>query len=334
MWYSTFIVYIGGYERGGAMNDKIRLGVSSCLVGHKVRFDGGHKQDRYLLDILSQYVEFVPVCPEVEVGLPIPRPALRQVEDGNGGVRLVFSKTGTDITDEMEQWAQKRVQELGKEQLDGFVFKANSPSSGMERVKVYTESGMPRKNGVGLFARAFMDHFPLIPVEEEGRLQDHSLRENFISRIFTLQRFRKALAGATYGDLVAFHSQHKLLIFAHSEKIYREMGRLVAHGKSLPLSEFILQYKKLLLGALQLKTTTSKQTNVLQHILGYFKKELSADEKQEALEIIQNYKDDLLPLIVPVTLMNHYVRKYDQQYLKSQVYLHPHPKELKLLNHV
>lgn len=316
------------------MNDKIRLGVSSCLIGQKVRFDGGHKQDRYLLDILAQYVEFVPVCPEVEIGLPIPRPALRQVSDGQGGVRLVFSKSGEDVTDTMQQWAQKRVRELEEEQLDGFIFKSNSPSSGMERVKVYSESGMPRKNGVGLFARAFMDHFPLLPVEEEGRLHDPQLRENFICRIFTLQRFRRAIEGGRYGDFVEFHSQHKLLIFSHSEKIYREMGRLVGQGKSLPLPEFIQSYKTLLLNALQLKTTTNKHTNVLHHILGYFKKQLTADEKKEALEVIQNYKDDLLPLIVPITLMNHYVRKYNQDYLKTQVYLHPHPKELKLLNHV
>jgi len=316
------------------MNDKIRLGVSACLVGQKVRFDGGHKQDRYLLDTLGQYVEFVPVCPEVEIGLSIPRPALRQVDDHHGGVRLVFSKTGEDITDKMQHWAKKRVDELEDEQLDGFVFKSNSPSSGMERVKVYTEGGMPRKNGVGLFARAFMDHFPLLPVEDEGRLHDPSLRENFISRIFTLQRFRQTLQCGKYGDIVEFHSQHKLLILSHSEKIYREMGRLVAHGSTLSLSEFIQRYKTLLLSALQLKSTPSKHTNVLHHVLGYFKKQLSADEKQEALDIIQNFKDDLLPLIVPITLMNHYVRKYDQTYLRTQIYLHPHPKELKLLNHV
>lgn len=316
------------------MNDKIRLGVSSCLLGQKVRFDGGHKQDRYLLDILGQYVEFVPVCPEVEVGLSIPRPALRQVDDGHGGVRLVFSKTGEDITDQMQQWAKKRVRELESDQLDGFVFKSNSPSSGMERVKVYTVSGMPHKNGVGLFARAFMDHFPLVPVEEEGRLHDPRLRENFICRIFTLQRFRKTLELGRYGDFVEFHSQHKLLILSHSEKISREMGRLVAQGNSLPISEFTQRYKTLLLSALQLKTTPRKHTNVLHHILGYFKKQLTADEKQEAMDIIQNFKDDLLPLIVPITLMNHYVRKYDQPYLKTQIYLHPHPKELKLLNHV
>lgn len=316
------------------MNDKIRLGVSSCLVGQKVRFDGGHKLDRYLVDILGQYVEFVPVCPEVEVGLSTPRPALRQVDDGHGGVRLVFSKTGEDITDTMQQWAKCRVQKLESEQLDGFVFKSNSPSSGMERVKVYTLNGMPRKNGVGLFARAFMDHFPLLPVEEEGRLHDPHLRENFICRIFTLLRFRKTLERGRYGDIVEFHSHHKLLILSHSEKISHEMGRLVANGNSLPISEFTQRYKTLLLSAIQLKTTPSKHTNVLHHILGYFKKQLTADEKQEAIDIIQNFKDDLLPLIVPITLMNHYVRKYDQSYLKTQLYLHPHPKELKLLNHV
>ncbi len=314
---------------------KIRLGISSCLLGHNVRFDGGHKMNRYLHDILAPYVEYVPVCPEVEIGLPIPRPTLRQVDAGNGEVRLVFSKSGEDITERMQEWAQRRVQELESENLDGFVFKANSPSSGMERVKVYKDKGMPRKDGVGLFAANFMQHFPLLPVEEEGRLNDPALRENFITRIFTLQRFRHMLENNPgYGDIVAFHSRHKLLLMAHSVEIYREMGRLVARGKELGFDAFLQEYRTLLLKGLRLKATPSKHTNVLQHILGYFKRDLSKDEKQEAVELIDNYRLGLVPLIVPVTLLNHIVRKFEQEYLGAQVYLKPHPKELKLLNHV
>jgi uncharacterized protein YbgA (DUF1722 family)/uncharacterized protein YbbK (DUF523 family) len=318
------------------MQDKIRLGISSCLLGHNVRFDGGHKMNRYLHDTLAPYVEYVPVCPEVEIGLTIPRPALRQVDAGDGKVRLVFSKTGEDITERMQQWAQKRIIELESENLDGFVFKANSPSSGMERVKVYPSGkGMPRKDGVGVFAAAFMEHFPLLPVEEEGRLNDAALRENFITRIFTLQRFRHMLEqNPGYGDVVDFHTRHKLLMMAHSVETYREMGRLVAQGKELDFNQFLQEYRALLLKGLRLKATPSKHTNVLQHILGYFKRDLSKDEKQEAVELIDNYRQELVPLIVPVTLLNHFVRKYGQDYLSQQVYLRPHPKELKLLNHV
>lgn len=318
------------------MENRIRLGVSSCLLGAKVRFDGGHKQDRYLTDVLGEYVDYVPVCPEVEVGLPIPRPALRLVRDAQQDVRLRFSKSGEDITERMQQWALKRVKELESEQLDGFIFKAKSPSSGMERVKIYSDAGgMPDHHGIGVFARIFMEHFPLLPVEEEGRLHDPKLRENFITRIFTLKRLRETLAAHSgYGGMVDFHSRHKLLILAHSEKIYREMGRLVAHGKGLPFESFLEQYRTLLLKALSLKTTEKKQVNVLQHILGYFKKQLSADEKSEVLEKIDDYRHGLVPLVVPITLLNHYVRKYEQHYLSEQIYLNPHPKELKLLNHV
>ena len=169
------------------MGNRIRLGISSCLLGAKVRFDGGHKQDRYVTDVLADYVDFVPVCPEVEVGLPIPRPALRLVRDGNQDVRLRFSKTGEDITDRMQHWATERVKALEREQLDGFIFKSKSPSSGMERVKIYSEAGgMPDHHGIGVFARIFMEHFPLLPVEEEGRLHDPQLRENFYPRGFLL----------------------------------------------------------------------------------------------------------------------------------------------------
>ncbi|MBN1957842.1 MAG: DUF523 and DUF1722 domain-containing protein [Desulfuromonadales bacterium] len=316
-------------------NNKIRLGVSSCLLGEKVRYDGGHQFNHYVTNVLGEYVEFVPVCPEVEVGLPTPRASLRLVKTAEGQVRLVFPKSGEDITERMEAWARERVKHLAEKNLDGFVFKSKSPSSGMERVKVYDQNGVPRKTGVGVFARIFMETFPLLPVEEEGRLNDPGLRENFIAGIFTLQRLRKALEEKnSLGTIVDFHTQHKLLILSHSDKIYREMGRLVASGKHQPFDELLDQYRTLLLQALKLKTTVKKQVNVLHHIIGYFKRDLSADEKIEILELIDNYRNGLVPLIVPITLINHYVRKYDQDYLHRQVYLNPHPKELKLLNHI
>jgi uncharacterized protein YbgA (DUF1722 family)/uncharacterized protein YbbK (DUF523 family) len=321
-------------HQGDSLMDKIRIGVSACLMGEPVRYDGGHAHDRYVTDTLGRYVEFVPVCPETEAGLGVPREPMRLVGDPESP-RLITVRTKRDMTDILVTWARKRVMELETEDLCGFIFKSRSPSSGMERVKVYTESGMPVKTGVGLFARAFMEHFPLIPVEEEGRLHDPRLRENFIERIFTLKRWRNTQAGRkSLGSIVAFHTTHKLLILSHSTKHYREMGRLVAQAKGLKVDKVYTRYESLLMEALRLHATVKKHTNVLQHMMGYFKKELAPDEKQELLEVIDAYHDELLPLIVPITLLKHYVRKYKQPYLHGQVYLSPHPSELKLRNHV
>jgi uncharacterized protein YbgA (DUF1722 family)/uncharacterized protein YbbK (DUF523 family) len=318
----------------GFMNEKIRLGVSECLLGHQVRYDGGHKWDRFLTDTLGQYVEYVPVCPEVECGLGIPREAMRLIGDPESP-RLVTIRSGVDLTDRMLAWARKRVAELEKEDLCGFIFKSDSPSSGMERVKVYNDQGMPEKRGVGIFARAFMDHFPLIPVEEEGRLHDPKLRENFIESIFALKRWREVRKEKmSRGNLVDFHSEHKLLILAHSPKHQTAMGKLVAAAKTLQPGELYDRYEELLLESLKLRTTPRKNINVLQHIMGYFKKQLSKDEKQEMLEVIEHYRKGSVPLIVPVTLLNHYVRKYKEPYLTRQVYLNPHPIALQLRNHV
>jgi uncharacterized protein YbgA (DUF1722 family)/uncharacterized protein YbbK (DUF523 family) len=316
------------------MTDKIRLGISACLLGEQVRYDGGHKWDRFLTDTLGKYVEFVPVCPEVECGLTIPREAMHLVGDPLHP-RLVTVRTGVDHTDRMLHWAQKRLVELEQEGLCGFIFKSGSPSSGMERVKVYGPSGMAAKNGVGLFARAFMEHFPLLPVEDEGRLHDPTLRENFIEAIFTLQRWRNMLAeNGGRKALVDFHTRHKLLVRAHSLEHMRQMGKLVAEAANLPVPELYDRYQQLLLDALKRKTTTRKNTDVLYHLMGYFKGDLSPDEKQELRDLIDLYHGGLLPLIVPVILINHYVRKYDEPYLKGQWYLNPHPIELQLRNHV
>jgi uncharacterized protein YbgA (DUF1722 family)/uncharacterized protein YbbK (DUF523 family) len=313
---------------------KIKLGISSCLLGNQVRFDGGHAWERFLTDTLGQYVEYVPVCPEVECGFGIPREALRLVGDP-ASPRLITVHTRQDHTDRMSSWARKRVSDLEKENLCGFIFKSKSPSSGMERVKVYDENGVPVKKGVGLFARAFMEHFPLLPVEEEGRLHDPTLRENFIERIFALQRWRALVdQKKKIAALVEFHTRHKLLILSHSPKHYQEMGRLVARATTIPLQKLYEQYQTCLMEALSIKSTAKKNSNVLQHMMGYFKDQLSADEKQEMLETIDLYRQGVVPLIVPITLINHYVRKYNQPYLREQYYLQPHPVELQLRNHV
>ena len=316
------------------MEKNFRIGISSCLLGNEVRWNSGHKLDKYLTRTLGQFVEYVPVCPEVEAGFGVPRESFRLVGDPDTP-RLITFKSKTDHTDRMLAWAAKRVKELAKEDLCGFIFKSDSPSSGMIRVKVYNEKGMPHKVGIGMFARAFMAQFPLLPVEDDGRLNDPSIRENFILQIFTMKRWRDNLARKqSMGSLVDFHTRNKLLILSHSQKHYRLMGKLVAAGKKMPIKELYHQYQILLMEALKLKTTIRKNTNVLQHLMGYFKKELSGDEKLELLEIFEQYRSEYVPLIVPITLINHYVRKYDQPYLKQQTYLNPHPLELKLRNHV
>ena len=316
------------------MIEKLKLGISTCLLGKEVRYDGGHKLDRFLTDTLGQFVDFVPVCPEVECGMPVPREAMRLVGD-RAAPRLMTIKTGRDLTARMQSWGQGKLKDLEGKELCGYIFKSKSPSSGMARVKVYNSNGMPSHNGVGIWAAMFMKHFPLLPVEEEGRLHDPKLREMFVERIFVLKRWRElALAPKTLGGLVEFHTRHKMLILSHSQEIYREMGRLTATGKSTPIETLYERYLELLTRAMTLKTTIKKNLNVLMHLMGYFKKELSGDEKQEFLEVLDGYSAGYLPLIVPITLMNHYIRKYGQPYLAGQHYLNPHPVELQLRNHV
>lgn len=304
------------------------------MLGNPVRYDGGHKLDRFLTETLGRYVKYVPVCPEVECGMPVPRESMR-LEGNPQSPRLITTRTKIDKTNQMSEWAKRRVEELDKEALMGFIFKSDSPSSGMERVKVYNASGMSARNGIGMFARTFMEHFPLLPVEEEGRLHDPVLRENFIERVFALARWREVVGKkASRGDLVEFHSKHKFLILSHSTKHYQDMGRLVARLKDMPLLHIFDEYQKRLMEALKLRATPKKNANVLMHMAGYFKDQLSAGEKAELNEVIDMYRKAMIPLVVPVTLLKHYVRKYDQPYLKDQYYLNPHPLELQLRNHV
>lgn len=316
------------------MTNGIRLGISTCLLGEKVRYDGGHKQDRFLTDTLGRFVEYVPVCPEVDCGLTVPREPMH-LEGDPEHPRLVTIKTKKDITGQMTHWARKRVVELEREDLSGFIFKSKSPSSGMERVKVYNAKGKSSKQGVGLFARIFMEHFPLVPVEEEGRLHDPAIRENFIERVFTLFRWRGAMAQSrNRGALVEFHTRHKLLILSHNQQRYRELGRFIARARDLPLNELLEKYQAELLEVLKLKTTPKKNANVLMHVMGYFKEQLSSDEKKELLDAIELHRNGTAPVLVPITLVNHYVRKYRDPYLLKQYYLNPHPVELQLRNHV
>jgi uncharacterized protein YbgA (DUF1722 family) len=257
-----------------------------------------------------------------------------RLEGDPAAPRLMTRTSRVDKTGQMQAFCTMKIKELENEDLCGFIFKKDSPSSGLYRVKVYN-NGQALKAGSGLFAAAMTRHFPLLPMEEEGRLNDAPIRENFIERIFSYRRWKDFLAGApTIGRLVEFHTGNKLLMMAHSPQIYREMGALVAHGAELPVVELLQRYEELFMKGLTLQATVKKNTNVLQHIMGYFKRQLSVDEKIELLDVIGQYHEHLLPLIVPMTLLKHYINKYDQQYLKGQVYLAPHPAQLMLRNHV
>ena len=313
--------------------EKILLGISACLIGQKVRYDGGHKHDSYIVETLGRYFEFIPVCPEAEAGLGIPREPMR-LEGDPAQPRLVTIKTGRDMTDVVRDWAGPRLDELAKLDLYGFIFKSRSPSSGMERVPIHRDGMPPLRAGTGIFARAFMDRFPQLPTEEEGRLQDPGIRENFIERVFTLRRWRESVAdGMDTTRLIEFHTAHKLLVLSHGTEKYREMGRLVGVAKGMGMAELYGRYQELLMDSLRATATPGRHANVLMHIMGYFKKLLTSEEKQELLESIENYRKGNLPLIVPVTLVNHYTMRYDEHYLKGQYYLHPHPVELRLRNH-
>jgi len=312
----------------------IRIGISSCLLGEKVRFDGGHKRDPFLVDLFGRFVEWVPVCPEVELGLGTPRESLRLIRSA-GEIRMVNTKSERDITDAMRDWSRRRADQLARERLAGYVFKKDSPSCGMERVKVYADGGVPGKNGRGLFADALMTRFPLLPCEEEGRLSDARLRDNFIERVFGYVRLRALFDRAwTLGDLVRFHTAHKMALLAHSTDIYNEMGRLVARAKSLPRTDLESRYRERFMAALALVATTRKHTNVLSHMAGHFKQVLDPADRQELVSVIDDYRRGLVPLIVPITLLRHHVRRHAIDYLAGQVYLDPHPKELLLRNHV
>jgi uncharacterized protein YbgA (DUF1722 family)/uncharacterized protein YbbK (DUF523 family) len=312
----------------------LRVGLSSCLLGHMVRFDGGHKKDRYLTDVLGTYFEWVHVCPELEVGMGVPRESVRLVGSPESP-RMVGTKSNTDWTERMVQFSEQRVRQLEELQLSGYILKSDSPTCGMERVRVYATNGIPAKNGRGVFAAAFMQQFPLIPVEEEGRLNDAKLRDNFIVRVFAYHRLQQLIAnGFRRGDLVSFHAAHKYLILAHSPKHYQLLGKLVGTASVHSPTDLRKSYSRIFMEALAVKTTVKKNVNVLQHILGFLRDHLPTAEKENIHEVLNDYACELVPLVVPMTLIRHYVRVYDVPYIRDQIYLNPHPKELMLRNHV
>ena len=315
----------------------VRIGISSCLLGEEVRHDGGHKRDPFLVQTLGPMVEWVTVCPEVEVGLGTPREAIRLVRDGKAidGVRLVTVRTGVDLTQRMRRYARQRARELAKEDLSGYILKKDSPSCGMSRVKVWQDKGMAERNGRGLFAAELMRQFPNMPTEEEGRLHDPQLRENFFDRVFMYRRLRGLFSGRwTLGELVAFHTAHKLVLMARSIQGYRELGRLVAEAKRVPRAELARRYEDELMAAMAKPATRARHTNTLQHAVGHFKQTLDQASRRELASVIEDYRLGLIPLIVPLTLIRHHARHQDVTYLLGQRYLDPELKELMLRNHV
>ena len=320
--------------------DRPRIGISRCLLGDEVRYDGGHKRDAFLVDTFGRYVEWVPVCPEVEMGMSTPREPIHLLESPQGvrsgghRVRLVGVRSGHDWTQTMDRWRRERIRALAGAGLSGYLLKKDSPSCGMERVRVRSAAGVTR-TGRGLFAQALLDAMPDLPIEEEGRMHDPRLRENFVERVFAYARVRRFFeARWTVGGLVAFHTAHKLQLLAHSREAYDALGRLVARAKELSRGEVASLYAGGFMDALRKVATRGRHADVMLHILGHFKRRLDDDSRQELLSSIEDHRKGLLPLVVPMTLIRHHVRRHAVDYLAGQVYLDPHPRELCLRNHV
>jgi uncharacterized protein YbgA (DUF1722 family)/uncharacterized protein YbbK (DUF523 family) len=315
-------------------HDRVRLGVSACLLGAQVRFDGGHKRDGFLTGTFDRFVEWVPLCPEEEAGFGTPREAMRLVTTADG-VRLLTVRTARDVTAPMRTTAAALVERLAAAELDGYVLKKDSPSCGLQRVKVYDHHGSPARSGRGLFAEALCATLPLLPVEEEGRLGDPRLRENFIERVFAYRRLKALHAGPRRAaDLMRFHARHKLLLLAHSPSHYATLGRLVAGVRGRITPALAGDYDRGFMQALAVPASRGRHANVLQHMMGYLRDRVTTEVRHDLSVAIADYRQGLVPLVVPVTLVAHHVRQQRIDYLLDQVYLQPHPKELMLRNHV
>ncbi|TFH64393.1 MAG: DUF1722 domain-containing protein [Candidatus Zixiibacteriota bacterium] len=319
----------------GKKDALIRIGISTCLLGQKVRFDGGHKRDRFITDLLGEYFEFVPICPEVDIGMGVPREAVHLAGDQDNP-RIVGSRSDKDWTDRMNRYSVKKAKQIDKHNLSGYILKAKSPSCGMERVKLYTLDGKGTdQRTIGLYARHILERYPLLPVEEEGRLNDAVLRENFIVRVFAYHRLQHLFVDSyKRADVIRFHTIHKYLLLAHSPGHYKSLGQLVAAVKQTTPSEFRQRYSALFMEGLRLKSTTAKNTNVLMHMAGFVRNHADDDDRKRLQQVIEDYRKQLVPLIVPMTLLRHFVEKFNVEYLADQIYLTPHPKEMMLRNHV
>ncbi len=318
---------------------KIMIGISSCLVGQAVRYDGSHKRDAYITQTLGQYFDFIAFCPEVSIGLGIPRPTIHLVRQNNAApIRAVNVKDASiDHTASLSTVIERIKPQLCN--VSGYILKKSSPSCGMERVKVYDLAKPnlpPDRDGVGLFAASLKQHFPLLPVEEEGRLCDPILRENFIERVFVYHRWQTLLrAGLSASELVNFHADHKYILMAHDQDIARELGQMIAQvGATAELTQLAEAYIALMMTALEKRVTRGRHANVLMHLMGYLKSHIDALDREELLDTIHQYREGYVPLIVPITLLKHHFRRHPQPYIERQHYLTPHPSELMLRNQV
>jgi uncharacterized protein YbgA (DUF1722 family)/uncharacterized protein YbbK (DUF523 family) len=313
--------------------DKIRIGISSCLLGQKVRFDAGHKYNEFINEQLSAFFEYVPVCPEVAAGMGIPRPPIRLVAHHDSVQALNRDDAKQDFSAALRATFYQAEARLNG--ICGYILKKGSPSCGMARVKVYHPSGIPATHGSGIFAQTLMQHWPVLPLEEEGRLNDPHLRENFIERVFVYARWQDLNAsGLSAKTLVDFHSRHKLLLMAHSQAAYRRLGQMIAQAGSCNITELAQTYGIELMQALKRPATNKGHANVLQHLMGYLKKHIDSGDKAELLETIEAYRRTELPLIVPITLLKHHFRRHPDPYVATQIYLTPHPTELLLRNRI
>jgi uncharacterized protein YbgA (DUF1722 family)/uncharacterized protein YbbK (DUF523 family) len=314
------------------MSEKIIIGISECLLGCKVRFDGGHKHDRYITDTLGRYFEFKTYCPEVAIGMGVPREPIRLVGDPQNPSVLGVKNSELDVTVKLKAYSQQSTQALPSE-ICGFILKSKSPTCGMERVKVYHANGNPNASAKGIFAKALAQNHPSLPIEEEGRLCDPMLRENFIQRVFIMKRWKNLLlSGATATSLIAFHSQHKLSLMAHHPVSYKLLGAMLSNLKDKNIDNIAADYISQLMTGFKYIATRAKTTNLLQHCVGYLKKQLDKEDKAELQKLIQQYRLSNIPLVVPITLLRHYFRKYPDEYMLQQTFLSPYPNELNLRN--
>ena len=311
---------------------RVSIGVSACLLGQKVRYDGGHKRDAFLIGPLAKFVDYLPVCPEAAVGLGIPRPPIQLVGVPGHPRAVGVRDPALDVTGRLEDFARQTVPRL--QQISGYVLKKDSPSCGMERVKLYGEPGhMPERKATGVFARVIQESLPLLPLEEEGRLNDPVLRENFINRVYAYRRWQQLETdGLTRAGLIAFHTRHKYLVMAHSQAAYQRLGRLLSDLSREPMDRIAHAYIHELMTALKRRVNPKRHSNVLQHIMGYLKRSLDQGDKAELLRTIEAYRREEVPLIVPITLLRHYFRRHPDPYMQGQYYLCPHPDALSLRN--
>lgn len=313
---------------------KIKLAISSCLVGNHVRYDGGHKRSKYCLDIMSDWFEYHPICPEMGIGMPSPRPPIHLVDqDDQIRVKMVDDHK-VDYTNELKIFAKGTLSSL--KNISGYIVIRNSPSCGMERVKVYHQNGNPsNKSSAGIYTGQLMKLRPELPVEEEGRLSDPKLRENFITRVFAYHEWQETvLQNPTLNNLINFHSNYKYLIMAHSYQAYKTLGQLVANDGSKHIHTLISEYEQLLMRSLKRIASSKSHVNVLYHILGYVKTALSSEAKQDLIKVIEQYRQGIVTLMVPITLLNHYIQQHGSAYICNQAYLNPHPIQLGLRNYI